>query len=126
MIHSLSGLMKKPFASGHRRNKINAVDRDLAITTALMVKLVFSMPLRALQGFIDSVFHWLTSLQSVHIIVVLVEELSKSRFHLNQKLAVQYSIYPLVRRVSRFMAKVNGRSRSIVLTGSVESGENCI
>ncbi|AKB03472.1 IS5 family transposase [Vibrio cholerae] len=29
---------------------------DLAITTALMVKRVFSMPLRALQGFIDSVF----------------------------------------------------------------------
>ncbi|WP_207895898.1 transposase, partial [Vibrio crassostreae] len=27
---------------------------DLAITTALMVKRVFSMPLRALQGFIDS------------------------------------------------------------------------
>ncbi|MEZ8714215.1 IS5 family transposase [Vibrio alginolyticus] len=29
---------------------------DLAITTTLMVKRVFSMPLRALQGFIDSVF----------------------------------------------------------------------
>jgi len=29
---------------------------DLAITTALMVKRVFSMPLRALQGFIDSIF----------------------------------------------------------------------
>ena len=29
---------------------------DLAITTALMVKRVFSMPLRALQGFIDSLF----------------------------------------------------------------------
>ncbi len=29
---------------------------DLAITTALMVKRVFSMPLRLLQGFIDSVF----------------------------------------------------------------------
>lgn len=29
---------------------------DLAITTALMVKCVFSMPLRALQGFLDSVF----------------------------------------------------------------------
>ena len=29
---------------------------DLAITTALMVKRVFSMPVRALQGFIDSVF----------------------------------------------------------------------
>ncbi|HFQ5139507.1 TPA: IS5 family transposase, partial [Vibrio vulnificus] len=29
---------------------------DLAITTALMVKQVFSMPLRTLQGFIDSVF----------------------------------------------------------------------
>ncbi|WP_037428254.1 IS5/IS1182 family transposase, partial [Shewanella sp. POL2] len=29
---------------------------DLTITTALMVKRVFSMPLRALQGFINSVF----------------------------------------------------------------------
>jgi len=29
---------------------------DLAITTALMVKRIFSMPLRALQGFINSVF----------------------------------------------------------------------
>ncbi|MCV5802511.1 transposase, partial [Escherichia coli] len=29
---------------------------DLAITTALMMKRVFSMSLRALQGFIDSVF----------------------------------------------------------------------
>ncbi|EGU44193.1 hypothetical protein VII00023_08044 [Vibrio ichthyoenteri ATCC 700023] len=29
---------------------------DLAITTALMLKHVFSMPLRALQGFLDSVF----------------------------------------------------------------------
>ena len=29
---------------------------DLAITTALMVKRVFSMPLRALQGLLDSVF----------------------------------------------------------------------
>ncbi len=28
---------------------------DLAINTALMVKRVFSMPLRALQGFLDSV-----------------------------------------------------------------------
>ncbi len=29
---------------------------DLAITTALMVKRVFSMPLRSLQGFINSIF----------------------------------------------------------------------
>ena len=29
---------------------------DLAITTALMVKRVFSMPLRTLQGFLDSIF----------------------------------------------------------------------
>ena len=29
---------------------------DLAITTAMMVKRVFSMPLRSLQGFIDSIF----------------------------------------------------------------------
>ncbi len=29
---------------------------DLAITTALMMKRVFSMPLRSLQGFLDPVF----------------------------------------------------------------------
>lgn len=29
---------------------------DLAITTALMVKRIFSLPLRALQGSIDSIF----------------------------------------------------------------------
>ncbi len=29
---------------------------DLAITTALMVKHVFSLPLRGLQGFINSIF----------------------------------------------------------------------
>ena len=29
---------------------------DLAITTALIVKRIFSMPLRALQGFLDSIF----------------------------------------------------------------------
>ncbi|WP_195744116.1 transposase, partial [Vibrio parahaemolyticus] len=29
---------------------------DLAITTALMVKRIFFLPLRALQGFIDSIF----------------------------------------------------------------------
>ncbi|EVT76117.1 IS5/IS1182 family transposase, partial [Vibrio parahaemolyticus] len=29
---------------------------DLAITTALMIKRIFSMPTRALQGFLNSVF----------------------------------------------------------------------
>ncbi|EDK30474.1 transposase [Vibrionales bacterium SWAT-3] len=49
---------------------------DLAITTALMVKRVFCMPLMPLD--------------------------------------------------SRFMAKVNGRSRSMVLMGNAESGVSCI
>ncbi|EOD9560623.1 transposase [Vibrio parahaemolyticus] len=31
---------------------------DLTITTALMVKRIFSLPLRALQGFINSVFRF--------------------------------------------------------------------
>ena len=41
-----------------RQNKRGRPRRfsDLAITTALMVKRVFSMPLRTLQGFLDSVF----------------------------------------------------------------------
>ena len=44
-----------------KQSKLNKRGRprrfsDLAITTALMVKRVFSMPLRALQGFLDSVF----------------------------------------------------------------------
>jgi hypothetical protein len=47
--------------SGWAQSKQNKRGRprrfsDLAITTALMVKRVFSMPLRALQGFIDSIF----------------------------------------------------------------------
>ncbi|CAK1786117.1 hypothetical protein VCRA2110O318_150039 [Vibrio crassostreae] len=47
--------------NGWAQNKQNKRGRprrfnDLAITTALMVKRVFSMPLRALQGFIDSIF----------------------------------------------------------------------
>ena len=40
----------------HPRKGRPRVFSDLAITTALMVKRVFSMPLRALQGFINSVF----------------------------------------------------------------------
>ncbi|MGR5178668.1 IS5 family transposase, partial [Vibrio parahaemolyticus] len=39
----------------HRRGRPRLFS-DLAITTALMVKRIFSLPLRALQGFIDSVF----------------------------------------------------------------------
>jgi len=46
--------------SGWAKSKHNMHGRprrfsDLAITTALMVKRVFSMPLRALKGFIDSI-----------------------------------------------------------------------
>ncbi len=42
----------------HKQSKRGRPHRfsDLAITTALMVKRVFSMLLRALQGFLDSVF----------------------------------------------------------------------
>lgn len=37
-------------------SKVPRTFSDLAITTALMIKRVFSMSLRALQGFIGSVF----------------------------------------------------------------------
>lgn len=44
-------------ANAELRGKCRSrVFSDLAITTALMVNRVFSMPLRALQGFINSVF----------------------------------------------------------------------
>ncbi|XHY23098.1 IS5 family transposase ISVa2 [Vibrio sp. NH-UV-68] len=55
---------------------------DLAISTALMVKRVFSMPLRALQGFIDSVF----KLANIPLVcphyTCISRQLSKLRFHL--------------------------------------------
>ncbi|ANB97503.1 hypothetical protein FORC14_1138 [Vibrio parahaemolyticus] len=41
-----------------KQNKLGTprIFNDLAITTALMIKRIFSMPLRASQGFMDSVF----------------------------------------------------------------------
>ncbi|CAK1795398.1 transposase [Vibrio crassostreae] len=58
---SLTFWINKEAISGWAQSKQNKRGRprrfsDLAITTALMVKRVFSMPLRALQGFIDSIF----------------------------------------------------------------------
>ncbi|EGR08395.1 transposase of IS903 [Vibrio cholerae HE48] len=47
---------------------------DLAITTALMVKRIFSMPLRASQGFMDSVFNLPNSHCAAHTTVVSVVE----------------------------------------------------
>ncbi|HAV1497580.1 TPA: hypothetical protein JG855_001666 [Vibrio parahaemolyticus] len=42
--------MKKPYSSRNRPSKISVVDHSS------LMKRVFSMPLRALQGFTDSVF----------------------------------------------------------------------
>ncbi|MEZ9183237.1 IS5 family transposase [Vibrio splendidus] len=58
---SLTFWIDEEAISGWAQSKQNKRGRprrfsDLAITTALMVKRVFSMPLRALQGFIDSIF----------------------------------------------------------------------
>ncbi|OJI31714.1 hypothetical protein VV99796_00103 [Vibrio vulnificus] len=99
---------------------------DLAITTALMVKRVFSMPLRALQGFIDSVF----SLANVPIVCPHYSCISRraKQVEVSFKPKTRGAIQHLAIDATglRFMAKVNGRSRSMVLTGSVESGESCI
>ena len=60
---SLSFWIDEEAISGWAQSKQNKLGRprrfsDLAITTALiMVKRVFSMPLRALQGFIDG-YRW--------------------------------------------------------------------
>ncbi|MDN3617163.1 IS5-like element ISVba2 family transposase [Vibrio gallaecicus] len=58
---SLTFWIDEEAISGWTQSKQNKRGRprrfsDLAITTALMVKRVFSMPLRALQGFINSIF----------------------------------------------------------------------
>ncbi|MEZ9002757.1 transposase, partial [Vibrio splendidus] len=58
---SLTFWIDEEAISGWAQSKQNKRGRprrfsDLAITTALMVKRVFFMPLRALQGFIDSIF----------------------------------------------------------------------
>ena len=59
--HSLTFWIDEEAISGWAQSKQNKRGRPLrfsglAITTALMVKRVFSMPLRALQGVIDSIF----------------------------------------------------------------------
>ncbi len=98
---------------------------DLAITTALMVKRVFSLPLRALQGFLDSVFK-LANIPLVCPHYTCISRRAKEvGFHLKPKPEEQYNIWPLMPLASRFMAKVNGRSRSMALMGSAESGVSC-
>ena len=99
---------------------------DLAIATVLMVKRVFSMPSRALQGFLDSVFKLANIPHICPYYTCISRELRKLRFHLKPKPEEQYNIWPLIPLASRFMAKVNGRSRNMVLMGSAESGISCI
>ena len=70
--------------SGWTQSKQNKRGRprrfsDLAITTALMVKRVFSMPLRALQGFVDSLFRFPCSIKL-------------STLHLHQRRAKQVGV----------------------------------
>ncbi|WP_244142950.1 transposase [Vibrio sp. B1ASS3] len=95
---------------------------DLAITTALMVKRVFSMPLRALQGFLDSVF----KLANVPLVcphyTCISRRAKEVEVSFKTKTEVRYNTSPLMPLVSSFMAKVNGRLRSMVLTGSVGFG----
>lgn len=58
---------------------------DLAITTALMVKRVFSLPLRGLQGFINSIFK-LAQLPLCDLIIhALASELKRSTSRSRQK-----------------------------------------
>lgn len=58
---------------------------NLIITAALMVKRVFSIPKRAVQGFIDSIFRLVYIKLIVRITPGSVVELSKLRSHLRQK-----------------------------------------
>ncbi|CAE6901652.1 User locus_tag [Vibrio sp. B1ASS3] len=99
---------------------------DLAITTALMVKRIFSMPLRALQGFLDSVFK-LANIPLVCPHYTCISRRAKEveiSFKTKTRGAIQHrQLMPLA---SKFMAKVNGRLRSMVLMGSAEYGVSCI
>lgn len=100
---------------------------DLAITTALMVKRVFSMPLRALQGFLDSIFK-LANIPLVCPHYTCISRRAKE---------VEVSFKTKTRGVIQHLAidatglKVygegeNGRSKSMVLMGSAESGVSYI
>ncbi len=82
---------------------------DLTITTALIVKRVFSMPLRALQCFLDSVF----KLANIPLVCPHYTRISRRAkqvevsFKTKTRGAIQHwSLMPLV---SMFMAKVNGK-----------------
>ncbi len=71
---------------------------DLAISTALMVKRVFSLPLRGLQGFINSILSSLNYRCHALIIHALANELKRSTSRSRQKLKEQSSIWQLMRQ----------------------------
>lgn len=71
---------------------------DLAITTALMVKRVFSMPLRGLQGFINSVFKLARLPLSCPHYSCISKRAKRSTSRSIQKLKEQSSIWPLMQQ----------------------------
>ena len=86
-----------------------------------MVNRVFSMLLRALQGFIYSIFRFAHAPLSCphHTCIILRAKKVEISFKTKTRGAIQY-------RALRFMAKVNGKSKNTGRMAKVESGESFI
>ena len=98
---------------------------NLAITTARMVKRLFSMPLRALQGFLDSVFK-LANIPLVCPHYTCISRRSKDvevSFKTKTRVAIQHLAIDATGL--KVYGEVNGRSRSMELMGSAECGVSC-
>lgn len=82
---------------------------DTAIETALMIKGIFSLPLRALQGFIDSVFELLDVPLTSLTTPVSVNGRRQFRSNIAINLEELFAILPLTRLVSKSLVRVNGK-----------------
>lgn len=79
---------------------------DTAIKTALMIKGIFSLPLRALQGFIDSIFELLEVPLTTR---VSANTRRQFRSNIVTNLEELFAISLLTRLVSKSLAKVSRR-----------------
>ena len=82
---------------------------DTAIETTLMIKGIFSLPLRALQGFIDSIFELLKV--PLRHLTTRVSANARRQFRSNIVTNPEelFAISLLTRLVSKSLAKVSGR-----------------
>ncbi len=96
---------------------------DLAITTALMVKRISSMPLRASQGFMDSVFQ----LAQLPLRCPHYSCISRRAKDVNVSFKTKrFSTLLSMLLASRFMVRVSGKSKNMARMVNAECGENYI